>query len=53
MQSRLNESGGDLVLKFAAGEITQRLPVVYQKRPSGERSRCRPLIEWPPTAASA
>ena len=29
-------SSGDLVLKFASGEITQRLPVVYQKRSSGE-----------------
>jgi hypothetical protein len=29
-------AGGDLVLKFAEGEITQRLPVVYQKRASGE-----------------
>ncbi len=27
---------GDLVLKFGSGEITQRLPVVYQKRASGE-----------------
>jgi hypothetical protein len=29
-------SSGDLVLKFASGEITQRLPTVYQKSPSGE-----------------
>jgi hypothetical protein len=29
-------ASGDLVLKFASGEITQRLPVVYQKRASGE-----------------
>ena len=29
-------SSGDLLLKFASGEITQRLPVVYQKRASGE-----------------
>jgi hypothetical protein len=29
-------SSGDLVLKFASGEITQRLPVVYQRRRSGE-----------------
>ena len=27
---------GDLVLKMASGEVTQRLPVVYQKRASGE-----------------
>jgi len=32
----LVNSNGDLVLKFASGEITQRLPVVYQRRPSGE-----------------
>jgi hypothetical protein len=29
-------SSGDLVLKFASGEIAQRLPVVYQRRASGE-----------------
>jgi hypothetical protein len=29
-------SSGDLVLKFPSGEIAQRLPVVYQRRASGE-----------------
>ncbi len=29
-------ASGDLVLKFASGEITQQLPTVYQKRASGE-----------------
>jgi len=29
-------SGGDLVLKLSSGEITQRRPVAYQKRASGE-----------------
>jgi len=32
---RLNPQG-DLVLQLGSGEVTQRLPVVYQKRPSGE-----------------
>jgi hypothetical protein len=27
---------GEVVLKLGAGELTQQLPVVYQKRPSGE-----------------
>ncbi len=31
----LNESGA-LVLKTAAGDVIQQLPMVYQKRPSGE-----------------
>ena len=32
---RLNTQG-DLVLQLGSGEVTQRLPVVYQKRASGE-----------------
>jgi len=34
-QVRINQSG-DLVLKFASGEITQRLPVVYQRHSANE-----------------
>lgn len=30
------DQSGDLVLKLASGQIVQRLPMVYQQRPSGE-----------------
>ena len=36
MPRSASTQNGDLVLKFASGEITQRLPVVYQRRASGE-----------------